>query len=115
MKFLFLSAMALAYTHKDFPYSLDKIPKKKPCNQIEFFKECKDLSHYRGKDYVVFRWHDEATDCAYDDGESPTCVSVGESWRIRIRNGCLISWCKRKSPKSNIPLQSDHGGEKSGK
>lgn len=87
--------LADAATHKDYPYLLDKPPIKKPCNKIEYFKECSEISHHRGKDYIVFRWHDEVSACQYDT-KIKKCTQVSEFHSIMIRNGCLISWCERK-------------------
>lgn len=92
-----------AYTHKDFPNQLDKEPKKKNCNRIEYFTECKDLTHESGKDYKIFRWHDEATDCINDSYKNPLCIYVSQMVRIRIRKGCEISWCaKAKAEKVEV-------------
>lgn len=95
MKFLLFAVLAYAYTNKDFPGYIDPKPVKKSCNRIEYYTECKDAAHYRGKDYIPFRFHDEATDCSYDL-KYDSCTYVSQMIRIKIRNGCLISWCKRK-------------------
>lgn len=93
---LILVTLAIAATNKDYPGYLDEMPTKKSCNEIKLFDECKDLSHYRSKDYIVFRWHNEATDCSIETKDkSDKCTWVNRYDQIMVRKGCLISWCGR--------------------
>jgi hypothetical protein len=94
---LLLSAMLAAGVADAKPSKYPHPPKEKKCNKLEYFKKCSEISHYRGNDYIVFHWHDEATDCHFDipDRPDPVCTWVSQFQRIAIREGCEISWCKK--------------------
>lgn len=79
-------------------HDIPQPPKKRACNKIEFYKKCSEISHLRGRDYIVFKWWDKATFCEFDnnpDYSKRICTAVGPSERRMYREGCEINWCAK--------------------
>lgn len=96
MRYIALAILLLAFNSSaaDYSHYLDPVPVESKNNKIHWFKECSEISHFSGRDYIVFRWHDKATLCGSPPRAS-VCYAVGPNEYIAIRLGCIERWRRR--------------------